>query len=308
MKILKKLVTTVTLFSLLLNSSTAFASGQENNGVIDELWGVPILAHGASLNESQLADVHQILGLTDRSFDSIYVTGSDVVYFLGTGNPNVSMYSSALITRRPADSGIDVSILTPNNITRVTATQYANAMITAGVTDALVEVVSPIPVTGEAALTGIYKAFHERGVVLDEDRMAVAQEQLEVTSSIATYHHDNEDFNAYNLDQAVIEIQSTLADIYQASGELATPADIIEVARTALDSNSLADIITEEQIQQLAGFASNFQLTDAIHSEEFRDQLSNLADRVGNLISNVDTGTLASWWNRLVDWLRSLFN
>ena len=297
------------VFSLLLNNISTLASGENNNQeVVDELWGVPILAHGSSLDEDQLAEVQTILGLTNQSFDSVYVTGADAVHFLGIGNANARMYSSALITRHSEGSGIEVSILTPDNITRVTETQYANAMVTAGVTDALVEIAAPFPVTGEAALTGIYKAFYERGVVLDEDRMAVAQEQLLVTSNISNYHDDNDDFNSYLLDDAMMDIQAQLADLYERTGALATQEEILAFTREALEDRDLEDILTQEQVQQITGFASNFQLTDAIHSDEFRNQLSNLSDRVGNLIDNVDTGTLAGWWDRFVNWLSNLFN
>ena len=311
MKFLRKLVASTVVILLLFNSMIiALASGEPTDEVIDELWGVPILAHGASLDEDQLAEVHAILGLTNRTFDSVYVTGNDVVRFLGIGNPDTRMYSSALITRHSEDTGIEVSILTPQNITRVTEVQYANAMITAGVTDALVEVAAPFPVTGEAALTGIYKAFYERGVILDDDRIAVAQEQLMVTSGISNYHDDNDDFNSYFLDQAVIEIQAELANLYDRTGELATQAEILELTRIALENNDLEDILTDEQLQQLVGFAESFQLTDAIHSDEFRDQLSNLGDRVGDLVDdlNLDTGLIASWWNRFINWLRNLFS
>lgn len=312
MKIFKKLGTSVLVFSLLFNSITAFASNgnsnTENPEVIDELWGVPILAHGASLDDAQLAEVRAILGLTNRTFDSVDVTGSDVVHFLGVGNPNTGMYSSALITRNSNGTGIEVSILTPDNITRVTETQYANAMVTAGVTDALVEVAAPFPVTGEAALTGIYKAFSERGIELDDDRMAVAQEQLMIASGISNYHIDNDDFNSYQLDQAIINIQAQLADLYQKTGELATQEEILDLTRSVLENSNLEDILTPEQLQQIAGFASNFQLTDAINSDEFRNQLANLADNVGNIINNIDSGTLSSLWGRFLNWIGNLFN
>lgn len=312
MKIFKKLGTSVLVFSLLFNSITAFASNgnsnTENPEVIDELWGVPILAHGASLDDAQLAEVRAILGLTNRTFDSVDVTGSDVIHFLGVGNPNTGMYSSALITRNSNGTGIEVSILTPDNITRVTETQYANAMVTAGVTDALVEVAAPFPVTGEAALTGIYKAFSERGIELDDDRMAVAQEQLMITSGISNYHIDNDDFNSYQLDQAIINIQAQLADLYQKTGELATQEEILDLTRSVLENSNLEDILTPEQLQQIAGFASNFQLTDAINSDEFRNQLANLADNVGNIINNIDSGTLSSLWGRFLNWIGNLFN
>jgi len=225
------------------------------------------------------------------------------------------MLSSVLITRRPAGSGVEVSILTPNYITRVTATQYATAMITAGVTDALVEVAAPTAVTGEAALTGIYKAFSERGVELDEDRIAVAQEQLQLMSSIANDHAENDDFDSYLLDQAVVEIQSELADHYQTTGDLATPEEVQAIIENILEENNLDNILTTDQVQRIRGFAENFQLTDAINSPDFRDQLNNIGNQIGNLIGdlninldNIDRGALATLWDNIVNWFRNLFN
>ena len=309
----KKLVAIVLTFSLLLTGSLATGA----LAYVDELWGVPFLAYGASLSEADLQEIHEIFGLDDgREFDSIYVNGTDLVYFLQRGNPNSNMFSSVLITHRDAGTGIEVSILTPDYITRVTATQYATAMITAGVTDALVEVAAPRPVSGEAALAGIYKAFSERGVELDEDRMAVAQEQLEILSSISGYHQDNEDFDSDALDHAVIEIQSELATHYQETGDLATAEQIQSIIAQILEDNDLDDVLTTDQIQRLRGFADNFQLTDAINSQDFLNQLSNLGDRLGigdrlgnlNIDLNLDRGRIATWWDNVVSWFRNLFN
>jgi len=310
MKMLKKILVVTLAFSLLLVSGiSAFAT-------VDELWGVPFLAYGAALNDAELAEIHEIFGLDGleegRDFDAIYVDGNDLVYFLGIGNPNAAMFSSVLISHREPGTGVEVSILTPDYITRVTATQYATAMITAGVTDALVEVAAPRPVTGEAALTGIYKAFAERGVELDEDRMAVAQEQLQIISSIAYYHQNNDDFEPYILDQAVIEIQSELADHYQATGVLATAEEIQAIIANVLENNNLDDILTNDQIQRIRGFAGDFQLTDAINSQDFRDQLTNLGNQIGDLVGNldinIDRGTIQTWWDNIVNWFRNLFN
>jgi len=310
MKSLKKLTAIILTITLLISSGiSAFA-------VVDELWGVPFLAYGASLTNYQRNEILDIFGLTDNEdgvhFDSIYVNGSDLVYFLGTGNPNSNMLSSVLISHRAPGTGVEVAILTPDYITRVTATQYATAMITAGVTDALVEVAAPTAVTGEAALAGIYKAFSERGIELDEDRMAVAQEQLSLLANIANYHKDNDDFDSYALDKAVIELQSKLADHFQATGELATAEEIQAFVANVMRNNNLEDILTSEQIQRIRGFAGNFQLTDAINSQAFRDQLNNLGNRLTNMIGNldinidIDRGTFVSWWNNFMSWLRHL--
>jgi len=312
MKKLKKFLIGILTFSLLSVPTLTIASSASNDGVIDERWGVPILAHGANLSDDQLNQVKNILGVTGTQFDSVAVTGADMVYFLGSGNPNTSMYSSALITRRAVGEGVEVSILTPNDITRVTEVQYANAMITAGVTDALVEIAAPFPVTGEAALTGIYLAFYERGYEFDADRMEVAQQELEITSSIAGELENHPDFNSEDLDAVLLEVKNNLAEIYDAAGEIASNEEVQRVVGEALENNGLYDLITPEQMQRIAGFASRFQLTDAIRSPEFRDQLTSLADRigmdVGSLLGNISRDQAVGFFARIANWFRNLFN
>ena len=53
-------------------------------------------------------------------------------------------------------------IITEDNITKITSNQYANAAITAGVSDVEIDVASVSKVTGESALTGVYKAFRSQ--------------------------------------------------------------------------------------------------------------------------------------------------
>ena len=66
--------------------------------------------------------------------------------------------SSVSVKKLPKGSGIKVEILTPENITSITQSQYTNAAITSGITDAEIKVASPTKVTGESALVGVYKA------------------------------------------------------------------------------------------------------------------------------------------------------
>ena len=61
---------------------------------------------------------------------------------------------------------------------------YANAMLTAGIEDAIVEVAAPKAVTGHSALVGIYKAYEvTTGETLDIERTDVANEELSVATS-----------------------------------------------------------------------------------------------------------------------------
>src|SRR5699024_1896687 len=70
------------------------------------------------------------------------------------------------------------------NITQVTSDMYKNALLTAGVEDAVVDVASPVQVSGHSELTGIYKAYDAGGAELDEDRMEVASEELDLTTEL----------------------------------------------------------------------------------------------------------------------------
>src|SRR5699024_10511990 len=111
------------------------------------------------------------------------VTGQDLQNYIG-GNPNSRMFSSVKITQKDKGNGIVVNIVTADNITQVTSDMYSNALLTAGVENALIEVASPVAVSGHSALTGIYKAYDVSGAELDKDRMEVASEELDLTTDL----------------------------------------------------------------------------------------------------------------------------
>ncbi|PJH64140.1 DUF1002 domain-containing protein, partial [Salmonella enterica] len=81
---------------------------------------------------------------------------------------------------------------------------YMNAAIKAGVQDVTIMVGSISSVTGESALTGVYKAFDANGEDLDKERMAIAQQELETTSDISQNLDENQ---TMKLDQAVVDIK-----------------------------------------------------------------------------------------------------
>ena len=151
---------------------------------INEKWGKPTVVYGGGLNDQQIKETSKLLGIKDEStVTTTKATGEDLVKYLGAGEANTSvMISSVMVQKRNKGEGVKVHIATPKNITLVTSEQYANAAITAGVADAEIEVAAVSKVTGESALTGVYKAFEANGVVLDEKRTAVAQKELELTN------------------------------------------------------------------------------------------------------------------------------
>ena len=90
--------------------------------------------------------------------------------------------SSALVEMLPTGSGIKVDT---RNITWATTDMYANALTTARVKDARIIVAAPFPVSGTAALTGIFKGVEvATGKSLGDRSKTVANEELVATGKL----------------------------------------------------------------------------------------------------------------------------
>ncbi|MDN6326987.1 MAG: DUF1002 domain-containing protein, partial [Alkalibacterium sp.] len=292
-----KFIAALSVLSL-MPIATVNASEGIDTSVVNEAWGLPTFVYGGGLNDAQINDTSDLLGIDNReNVASVDVTGNDLQNYLGTGSGNTSsMISSVLVQRENEGGGVTVLIETPEDITEITEEQYVNAAITAGVEDVTIMVASIRPVTGESALTGIYKAFDINGEELDQDRMKVAQDELETTNDIAQANEGNEGFDTARLDQAIVEIKQQLAELREKQDDLATREDIERIINDALENNELTNVISQEQIDRLLGFFERYQQTGAINSEEVKKQLENLSsnikDRFGDLWQDAEDSGL----------------
>lgn len=286
--------------------------------VINEKWGKPTFVYGGGLSDVQIASTADLLDIEVMdNVNSMAVTGEELASYLNEGAADTSvMISSVLVQKENSGNGVIVDIKTPENITQITEEQYTNAAITAGVADATILVASVSRVTGESALTGIYKAFDANGEKLDQDRMEVAQEELETTNEIAQENAGEENFDAKRLDQAIIDIKQELSELKDRVGELATREDIEQIINDALAKNKLEDYVTQEQFQQLLDLFEKYQQTSAIDSAEVKQQLQDLSKNVQNKISDLvsqadESGLLdriGNFFNQIWQAITGLFN
>lgn len=286
--------------------------------VVNEKWGKPTFVYGGGLSESEVAETEELFGIENpENVASVNVTGEELVEYLGSGSGNTSsLISSVLVEKEDEGHGVVVDIKIPENITQITQEQYANAAITAGVADVTIEVASIRPATGESALSGIYKAFDVNGEDLDQDRMEVAQDELETTNEIAQENADNSEFDSSSLDQAIIEIKQSLAELKEQQGELATKEDIERIINEALANNNLENIVTQDQIDQLMSLFEKYQQTSAIDSQAVKEQLNNLSElvqsKVGDFIDNAESSGLldqiSNFFKQIWESITGLFN
>ena len=95
------------------------------------------------------------------------------------------------------DSGEGITVDIADNlkiITRITAAQYQkHAALTAGITDAKLTVASAVPIDGSAGIGRSLQNFvEESGGIINQDRVSVAQDEMDVLSTITEENKDKE--------------------------------------------------------------------------------------------------------------------
>ena len=307
---MKKIVRPIIVATMLLGlvSQQVYAI---DTTAINEKWGKPTVVYGGGLNDQQIKETSKLLGIKDENtVTTTKATGEDLVKYLGAGEANTSvMISSVMVQKRNKGEGVKVHIATPKNITLVTSEQYANAAITAGVADAEIEVAAVSKVTGESALTGVYKAFEANGVVLDGKRTVVAQQELELTNQIAQEQSKEKGFDAAKLDQAMIDIKKSLAEIKEKQGQVATKEDVERIVNEALKKYGLDKVISPTQVNNIIQFALSYQQTSAIDSKQVLEQLNSLSNTVkGKIGQLVDQANREGWLDKIVTFFKEIFN
>ncbi len=292
---IKNLIKGISISSLMVLSLTSpiFASEQST-----------YIAYGGGLNSSQIATIRDKFGVDEDSVNETTVTGDDVYTYLGVQYDTSSLVSSVMV-KKNTGNGVQVNILTENNITQVTSNQYANAAITAGVSNCEIDVAALTQATGESALTGVYKALELSGETLDTQRTQIAQEELETTNEIAQNNSSNDSFDSTKLDQALVDIKQQLAEIKQNQGTQASTEQIQEIVNEALSKYDLSNVISQNDMNKLINFASQYQNTSAVDSKEVLKQLNKLENQLGSLI---DKAQSEGWFDQLKDFFTNLFN
>lgn len=208
-----------------------------------------IVTLGESLNAEQRAWVLDRVDAPE-GIEPIIATSADEEKYLGDSVPQAQrgggMYSSARIKLTDGD-GLNIKT---ENVTWVTEEMYANALVTAGVTNADIYITSPIKVTGTSALTGIMKAYDqtadETGIKLSEERKELAQEELAVTAEIG---------KEVGQDKVAPLMNEIKAEIANQNPE--TNVQIRDIVIQVLNQNNVQ--LTEEQLVQVTNLFENMQ-------------------------------------------------
>lgn len=312
----------------LLWATTALSSVQaatDVQKVIDETYVQPEYVLGASLSETQKNQTLQSLGYNATNDTKEIKTMTTQVYskiMNVADDASLQLYSSAKIQKLGNNDPLKVTIVTPQNITKVTQDMYRNAAVTLGVEHAEITVASPIPVTGESALAGIYYSLEANGATVPQENKELAQEELATLSGINDANKDKEGYDADKLNVALADIKSGIAKAKESKKEL-TEEDIRKIVEDTLKNYKLDQVITGNQINLLLNFAVNLSKSELINNSDFVQTLDKLKDSIvaqaGDTFKNInldfdankaleDGGNfLSSLWKAIVEFFRGIF-
>lgn len=237
-----------------------------------------IFIQGADLNNNQLVETKEKLGV-GNNVTTYKVTNTDVIEYTGTEYDFI--HSSALIKPKRFTSGVDVEIETPENITRITREQYMNAAITSGIQDATIKIASVDQVTGEGALTGIYKAYATQGHRLNAQDIQNANQEMNHLARISENHQNKDGYSDEALNEAVAEMKAQIAEA-KASHQQLNSTTINQIVNQTLTERGLYQILSDHEIAVIQNIMVNVAESNVVNQDPdaFKKQATELKEMI----------------------------
>jgi len=141
---------------------------------------------GADLTDEQIETVYRSFGMQRGSVPELRLTNAEehaaLSGYLDDAVIGTRSISCVYFELLPEGSGLEVRT---ENISYCTAEMYRSSLITAGIADARLIVAAPFPVSGSAAMAGVYKAYEDMtGKPLDAEAKTAGTQELTVTQEL----------------------------------------------------------------------------------------------------------------------------
>lgn len=279
----------------------------------------PIVTLGSSLTSSQKSGTIDTLtsSLNGSNYQTLTVNGDTLVKYLNPAGENFTsnsgVWSSAMIQKTSSGSGINVKILDyngSNNITTITADQYKNAALTAGIADANIYVTSATSIDGSGALAGVYAAYAQNGNALNTQQVNAAQSELSTLSGITTANKGKDGYTDAQLNNAVAGAKAEMAK----KGSNVTKNEITTIVNQQITNNNLTNVITNNQKTEIINLLVKIRDSGALDSSSFKTQanslMKNIQSNAKGIFSKLNTpenqNLLQKIWTAVVNFFSSI--
>ncbi|MGL4761986.1 MAG: DUF1002 domain-containing protein [Sarcina sp.] len=293
----KRGITSIALCGVLLLGGTVSALAD----------GANVVTLGTDLSDAQKQTVLKYFGVNENEVVVLQVNNEEERKYLegvaSEAQLGTRTFSCSYVEPTKKGNGIKVKTV---NLTYVTSNMIASTLATCGITDANVIAMSPMPVSGTGALTGVMKAFEDAtGEKLDEDKKEIASEELVVTGDIAS------DVGA---DKATGIVNDIKIEIIKENTK-----DTVQIAETIVNvTNNYGVTLTEQQKADLEALMKKVSEEEYDYSQ-IKDTLGEIGqtveDKLEEIGESIDKGTwdsivdaVSGWFESVGDWFSGIFN
>lgn len=271
------------------------------------------VAIGADLNESQIQGVYQTFGINRGDVKELKVTNFDEMRYLSDVVDQSTIGTRAIsciyIEAKEEGEGLTVST---NNINWCTPATYRNALITAGINDADVKITAPFPVSGTAALTGIFLAYEDiTGEPLDEQAKIVGTEELAISSDLANEIGDDNASNIVNDLKGMVGETKNMTD-EQLRITIINIATVYNVTLTEEQITNL--IVLVRQLETVKSFSLKVKISTNKNKQSGTQSASLNVDQQQGETETADDSSksfgdkIADLWEAITMFFRNLFS
>ncbi|MBE7017325.1 MAG: DUF1002 domain-containing protein [Ruminococcaceae bacterium] len=258
---MKKIISVVLCLAILCSFGSAFAAkavAGESRAVI-----------GANLTEEQINSVYSIFGINRGDTKELTVTNSEersyLEGFVESSLIGTNSISCVYIEVLAEGEGLQIAT---QNISWCTQEMFVNALVTAGIYDAKIIVAAPFPVSGTAAMTGIYKAYEDiTGEKIDEAVKLMGTQELVITGELA------EEIGNYDATEIVTQLKLILDETKNMSDE-----QLREQIKSIAQQYNVA--LTESQYEQLISLCRSFEKMNSDELKEKVEYVQNTAKKL----------------------------
>ena len=290
--------------ALLASSSTVFADATIQK-VIDQKYSQPDYVIGSSLDEFQVVQTLSLLMYNEEK-EKEWKTMNPSAYTSFTIDENGDHYSSVKLQKQAKKAPISVHIVTPQNITEVTADMHRNALTTLGLEHADITIASPTEASGLSVLAAVSYSLDQNGSTISDENKTLAQEELSLLASIYKESARKKDFHEDKLNVAVIDLKIAALTGSNQDKKL-EKKDFQKLVSKILKNYQLEDAITDEQTKQLVDFASKLSNSQLSSDKNLvkslkalkQDIIEKAGDSFNTIDSKLNTETLLKETNKL---------
>ena len=276
--------------ALLASSSAVFADATIQK-VIDQKYSQPDYVIGSSLDEFQVEQTLSLLMYNEEK-EKEWKTMNPSAYTSFTIDENGDHYSSVKLQKQAKKAPISVHIVTPQNITEVTADMHRNALTTLGLEHAEITIASPTEASGMSALAAVAYSLEQNGSTISDENKTLAQEELSLLATIYKESARKKGFHEDKLNVAVIDLKIAALTGSNQDKKL-EKKDFQKLVKKILETYQLEGAITDEQTKQLVDFASklsNSQLSsDKYLVKSFKALKQDIIEKAGDSFNTIDT-------------------